>query len=128
MNQNQPPSLINLWTIAGALLVAGCLLLITLVSIGWTRPRHLGDLCRVSRRIAGGSLGGDAFARGWPDLLLGRMVQPQFVRGPSLVVDLLVSALAIVGGASLAAGIVFRAIEIVSPPPSPSAGEPDDEG
>jgi hypothetical protein len=36
--------LINIWTIAGALLVAGCLLIVTLVAIGWTRPRPVGDL------------------------------------------------------------------------------------
>jgi hypothetical protein len=28
-------SLLNVWTVAGALLVAGCLLLLTLLSIGW---------------------------------------------------------------------------------------------
>ena len=33
------PSLLNLWTILGALAVAGCLVLITLISIGWMRPR-----------------------------------------------------------------------------------------
>ena len=44
MNHKQPPSLLNLWTIAGALLVAGCLLLITLILIGWTRPRQAGEL------------------------------------------------------------------------------------
>ena len=44
MNRNQPPSIINVWTIAGALLVAGCLLTITLVLIGWTRPRQPGQL------------------------------------------------------------------------------------
>ena len=32
------PSLLNLWTILGALAVAGCLVLITLISIGWLRP------------------------------------------------------------------------------------------
>ena len=32
------PSLLNLWTILGALAFAGCLLLITLISIGWTQP------------------------------------------------------------------------------------------
>jgi len=37
--RRQHPPLINLWTIIGALAVAGCLLLITLISIGWTRPR-----------------------------------------------------------------------------------------
>jgi hypothetical protein len=39
MNRNNPPGLLNVWTIAGALGVAGCLLLFTLVSIGWTRAR-----------------------------------------------------------------------------------------
>ena len=33
------PSLINRWTMLGALTVAGCLLLITFISIGWTRQR-----------------------------------------------------------------------------------------
>lgn len=31
-------SLVNIWTIAGTLFVAACLLLFTLISIGWTRP------------------------------------------------------------------------------------------
>ena len=39
MSRRHHPSLINLWTVAGALLVAGCLVLVTLVLIGWTRPR-----------------------------------------------------------------------------------------
>ncbi len=43
MNQKQPPSLINVWTVTGALLVAGCLLAVTVVSIGWTRPRQPGE-------------------------------------------------------------------------------------
>jgi hypothetical protein len=43
MNHRQSPSLINLWTIAGALLVAGCLMAITLLLIGWTRPPRAGD-------------------------------------------------------------------------------------
>ena len=43
MNRSQPPSLINIWTIAGAVLVAGCLLLTTLLAIGWMRPRQPGD-------------------------------------------------------------------------------------
>ena len=37
--RRQHPPLINLWTILGALAVAGCLLLITLISIGWMQPR-----------------------------------------------------------------------------------------
>jgi hypothetical protein len=43
MNRKEPPSLINIWTIAGAVLVAGCLLLLTLFLIGWMRPRQTGD-------------------------------------------------------------------------------------
>ncbi len=43
MNRREPPPLINVWTVAGALLIAGCLLLITLFSIGWMRPRQPGD-------------------------------------------------------------------------------------
>jgi len=39
MNRRDWPSLLNVWTIAGALFVAGFLLLITLISVGWTRPR-----------------------------------------------------------------------------------------
>ncbi len=38
------PSLINRWTVGGALAVAGCLLLVTLVSIGWTGPRPPGEV------------------------------------------------------------------------------------
>jgi len=33
-------SLFNVWTVAGALLVTALLLLVTLISIGWTRPRQ----------------------------------------------------------------------------------------
>ncbi len=44
MNRRNTPSLVNLWTVAGALLVAGCLVLATLVLIGWTRPRSAGPL------------------------------------------------------------------------------------
>jgi hypothetical protein len=40
MNRNDLPGLINVWTIFGALLVAGCLLLLTLTSIGWTSARQ----------------------------------------------------------------------------------------
>ncbi len=35
MSRRDQPSLLNIWTISGALLVAGCLLLVTLISIGW---------------------------------------------------------------------------------------------
>jgi hypothetical protein len=42
MNHREQPSLLNIWTIAGALAVAGCLLLITLVSIGWFAQRPAG--------------------------------------------------------------------------------------
>ncbi len=38
MNQKDIPSLWNVWTILGAFAVAGCLLLITLIAIGWKRP------------------------------------------------------------------------------------------
>ena len=44
MRRNRPPSLVNLWTVAGAFLVAGCLLLVTLLLIGWTRPRPSGPM------------------------------------------------------------------------------------
>ena len=43
MNQKDLPSRWNIWTIFGALAIAGCLLLVTLISIGWTRPRQAGD-------------------------------------------------------------------------------------
>lgn len=43
MNRKDLPALLNVWTIAGALVFAGCLLLTTLISIGWTRPRQTGD-------------------------------------------------------------------------------------
>jgi hypothetical protein len=40
MNRNTDrPPLLNLWTILGALAVAGCLVLVTLIAIGWTRSR-----------------------------------------------------------------------------------------
>lgn len=44
MSQHNPPGLINVWTILGALLVAGCLLLATWAAIGWTSPRPPGAL------------------------------------------------------------------------------------
>ncbi|HEX2696581.1 MAG TPA: SH3 domain-containing protein [Anaerolineales bacterium] len=44
MNRNDWPSLINIWTIGGALFVAGFLLLATLISIGWLGPRHGPDV------------------------------------------------------------------------------------
>jgi len=40
MKHNDQPGLFNAWTIFGALLVAGCLLVFTLVSIGWTSARQ----------------------------------------------------------------------------------------
>ena len=40
MNRDQLPDLINPWTILGALAVAGCLIVITLMSIGWTSARQ----------------------------------------------------------------------------------------
>ncbi len=44
MRRTGLPDLINIWTILGALLVAGCLLLVTLISIGWTSTRRLPPL------------------------------------------------------------------------------------
>lgn len=44
MNHNEWPPLLNIWTVLGALAVAACLLLITLISIGWTRPHLTGDV------------------------------------------------------------------------------------
>ncbi|HTP01718.1 MAG TPA: hypothetical protein VMJ64_10115 [Anaerolineales bacterium] len=43
MSRKRPPSLINVWTILGAILVAGCLMAVTLLLIGATRPRQPGD-------------------------------------------------------------------------------------
>ena len=40
MNRNDLPDLFSGWTILGALFVAGCLLMLTLVSIGWTSARQ----------------------------------------------------------------------------------------
>jgi hypothetical protein len=40
MNRGGSSGLINFWTVAGALAVAGCLLLVTLVSIGWLHARQ----------------------------------------------------------------------------------------
>ena len=40
MNCDKLPDLINGWTILGALVVAGCLILVTLMSIGWTSARQ----------------------------------------------------------------------------------------
>jgi hypothetical protein len=40
VNRNELPDLINRWTILGALAVAGCLIVITLMSIGWTSARQ----------------------------------------------------------------------------------------
>ena len=44
MNRKDEPSLWNIWTIAGALAIAGCLLLVTLISIGWFGTRPAGKL------------------------------------------------------------------------------------
>lgn len=44
MNQRSLPSLINIWTILGALAFTGCLLIFTIISIGWLRPRQPGDV------------------------------------------------------------------------------------
>jgi hypothetical protein len=42
MNRNDIPAFINFWTILGALAVAGCLLLSTLIAIGWLQPHPTG--------------------------------------------------------------------------------------
>ncbi len=39
MRRRQHPSLINIWVVLGALAFAGFLTLLTLVMIGWTRPK-----------------------------------------------------------------------------------------
>jgi hypothetical protein len=39
MKRSGPSGLINWWTVAGALGIAGCLLLATLVSVGWLNAR-----------------------------------------------------------------------------------------
>ncbi len=44
MNCKEWPPLLNIWTVLGALAFAACLLLITLISIGWTRPYPAGDI------------------------------------------------------------------------------------
>ena len=44
MNRSTLPPFLNLWVIAGALGLAGCLLVITLISIGWTSPRLSPDV------------------------------------------------------------------------------------
>ncbi len=43
MNRNGPPRLINPWTVLGAVGIAGCLLVVTLLAIGWANPRSTGD-------------------------------------------------------------------------------------
>jgi hypothetical protein len=40
MNRGGSSGLINTWTVLGALVVAGCLLLFTLISIGWLHARQ----------------------------------------------------------------------------------------
>ena len=40
MKRGGSSGLINFWTVAGALAVAGCLLLFTLISIGWLNARR----------------------------------------------------------------------------------------
>jgi hypothetical protein len=44
MKRNESPALINIWTVLGALAVAGCLLLSTLVAIGWFQPHAPGTV------------------------------------------------------------------------------------
>lgn len=43
MNRNGLPSLINPWTVLGAVMIAGCLLVATVLAIGWVTPRPTGD-------------------------------------------------------------------------------------
>src|SRR5512133_769915 len=43
MGRSNQPGLLNVWTILGALLVAGCLTVTTLLAIGWTRARPNGN-------------------------------------------------------------------------------------
>lgn len=44
MNRSTLPSFVNLWVILGALALAGCLLLVTLIGAGWTSPRLSQDV------------------------------------------------------------------------------------
>lgn len=44
MNRNDWPSLLNIWTIVGALAFAGFLLLMTLISLAWIQPRPGADV------------------------------------------------------------------------------------
>ena len=44
MNRNDGPSLINIWTVGGAVVFAGFLLLITLLLIGWLGPHQGPDV------------------------------------------------------------------------------------
>src|SRR5687767_15176805 len=44
MNRSTLPPFLNIWVLVGALGLAGCLLLVTLISIGWTSPRLSQDV------------------------------------------------------------------------------------
>ena len=44
MNRSSLPPFINLWVVLGACGLAGCLLSVTLISIGWTTPRLSPDV------------------------------------------------------------------------------------
>lgn len=44
MNRNAPPAFINVWTILGAIVFAGILLITTLVAINWIQPRQSGTV------------------------------------------------------------------------------------
>lgn len=44
MNFSKLPPVLNVWVIAGALAVTGCLTLSTLIAIGWTSPRLAPDV------------------------------------------------------------------------------------
>lgn len=44
MNRSTLPPFLNAWVIVGALVLAGCLLVTTLIGIGWTSPRPAPDV------------------------------------------------------------------------------------
>ncbi len=43
MNRSNSRGLITIWTVLGAVLFAGCLMVTMLVLIGWTRPHQTGE-------------------------------------------------------------------------------------
>ncbi len=44
MNRNTPPSFINVWTVLGAIVFAGILLITTLIAINWIQPHQTGTV------------------------------------------------------------------------------------